>query len=123
MADCESPKCREEIMLELKGRVKHKEFNDLKTCAGGKVSRKTLAAFLGPVILIVGIGIAVWAGQESDHLRYVPIKEGAKHARDISNVQEQARHIFQDLKEIKRHQTEQRRDTKEILRHLRDRSQ
>ena len=122
MDDCKSPKCREEILLSLKGKVTHTEFNGLKTCSGKKVSKRFMICLASPIAVLLGIGIIVWAGQESDHLRFMPIDGMDKYIEKQITQEQVLIHIKEDLAEIKdaqrAWQEENRKDMGEILRRL-----
>jgi len=99
----------------------------LKLCLANKVSRKTLwIAILAIGIPLFTAGLLVWAGQESDPLRYVKREEMARHEKETVGVQVTIRHIQKAIDEINVGQNGVRRDIKdtqgdikEILRHLR----
>jgi len=121
MAKCPDPKCHEEMQLKLKGKVKYDDFNSLKRCVGHKVSKKVVwVVFVVVVLPLLVTGIKVWSGQEADPLRYATKDELATCNKDVVETKILIRQLKEDMREVKRGQEIQVKDTKEILRYLRD---
>ena len=120
MPDCNSPKCHETMTLKIKDKVGWKEFNALKKCVEGKLTKKfvgVLAAMIGIPLFAVGAGI--WA--ETKNLdEFVTHREIAPHLAEIKDCRTVTEMMQETLKDINEGQKENSRDIKEILRHLRD---
>ena len=123
MDECGAPKCHEAMNLKIKGKVSHDDFNDLKSCVGKKVPKKTLWIACWAVFVVIAIplfitGINVWSQQEADHLKYA-------QREDMVKIQVIVEHLSNDIKEMKQDfkkgQIKAQKDREEMLRLLRTR--
>jgi len=118
MDGCQDPKCREEILLNIKDKVSYRDFNPLKTCVGTKIGRKAVWSGFIALIAVLSIVAGVWSQQKSD----LPSTNRDAIA-DCETLQAGTRstldHVLKEVEQVGRNLTENQRDIKEILRHLR----
>ena len=123
--DCESPHCHEKMKLDISEKVGWTDFEKVKKCAGEKVPKKAVWVLI-PILFLAG-GIMVAAAD----FKYAQKSDVSECQQKQIETQTIVSHMREDLKEIKeavrdvaKRQQEAsesfQRDTKEILRYLRD---
>ena len=111
MTDCKSPKCHEAIQLSLKGKAE-------KTCLNKMLPKKSVWAAIP--ILVVLFGVAIGAAD----YKYAQKAELENCKKEQAATKVTLDHLSDDMKELKDIVTkglaESRKDTKEILKYLRE---
>ena len=118
---CSDPECREELMLDIKGRVSYKDFNELKACVGTKVGKKAVWSGFVALIAVLSLLAGVWSQQGTN----LPSsnKDAISDCKESQIGMDAALTYLSksvdDLKAIvKNGQTEFRKDIREILKRL-----
>jgi predicted PurR-regulated permease PerM len=97
----------------------------MKLCIHKMLPRKTMwticwALFVVIVIPLGVTGVNVWSKQASDELRYATKTDVVSARQTQIVIQKDIEHIKADLKELMENQSESSKDTKDILKYLRD---
>ena len=118
MPDCDHPKCHEKFVLALKDKVSFEAFNKLKDCANKKLPKKSVWAAIP--ILVILFGFAIGAAD----FKYAHKSEIESCKKNQATTTAVLENLVDDMKELKQivmdGLAESRKDTKEILKYLRD---
>ena len=118
MPECNHPKCHEKFVLALKDKVSFEAFNKLKDCANKKLPKKSVWAAIP--ILVILFGFAIGAAD----FKYAHKSEIESCKKNQATTTAVLENLVDDMKELKQIVTkgleESRKDTKEILKYLRD---
>jgi hypothetical protein len=100
MPDCDSPKCHEEMKTALQDRPTWTDISDMK-----KTWLFWLRWAFGIVAVAIlplsGAALGVWAGQQSDSLRYAEKADVTSCQIRLDRLEEGRRNIEEDVREIK----------------------